>query len=370
MSSESEQQMNVARPGAYARVVLSLCLLFCVALCLAVILPTEEPGEGMTVHEDVLMIVVWLGFTCLSAWIFAVVWTVYRWNEQEIRASCFGRERCVRWDDIATLHVKRVLGNLRYILTDASGGRLTVDVQLLGADSPLHVVLRRRLAHFARQELDKIDVSGEARFTMGSRGHRLILRRTSLVSKLGFRRREISFSEIATVYQGEKGGTVLVSRTGKCVGIPLTTHGYDPILAYIRDRARNAIWVDMDQPEPAGGAEKTAYRQRVIHQERIQMCAGLFVTAILVAFVSVPCLLVWPLLRSLRDMPGERHWWVKALVCIYLIGAAFVYLLARAIQQAVRWRRSMRELTGRSNAFLEGRDSGDEVPLDSRTSDE
>jgi hypothetical protein len=373
MEEKSKQGMNVARPHVFWRVVPSLgVLLFVsvfVASCLGLILPPEQPREDLTLYEAVLMIVCSLGFTCLSGWGFVVAWTVYRWNEEKIQASCFRRERTMRWDEVTSFRIRTMGGDFTYILRNAGGGRLAVDVHLLGINSPIHRVLRRKLGRFAREKLKKIDVSGEARFTAGPMGHRLILRRTSLVSKVPFRQTEMAFSKIATVYLGRKGGTVLVSRTGRRVGIPLTTQGYDTIIAYIRDRAANAVWVDMDQPEPSGAAEKTAYQQRVrelVGVERVLMWTGLFVTAILIAFLLFPCLALWPLLCSLRDMPGEHHWWVIALVCIYLIGVAFVYLLARAVQQTVRWRRSMRRFTDQSGSNAGQAQGADEDGSDQR----
>ena len=352
MDNETREQMNVARPHVSLRIVMWLCFLLflsgLVGSCLTFALPPEDPNERPSIG-DVPLILVQLGFASLCLWGLMATYTVYHWNEEEIRTTCFRHERCMRWGDIVSFRVRTFGGDMTYILRDALGRRLTVDIQLLGRNSPVHKALREKLAHFAQDELTKIAACGEAHFSTAVAGITLILYRDSLLYKAPRWKNKMLFSEIDLVYQqgAPTWGTVeLISRVGTRIRIPPSTRGYGTVVSYIRDRAKNALWINMNEPAPEEEETRSAYVQRateLVREQKKSMWVAVLLAAIMVGLVLCPCILFWPSLSSLRDTPGETPWWIIATVCLSLIVILFLYVVCRAVQQTFRWRSSLRD---------------------------
>jgi hypothetical protein len=339
MDNETREQMNVAKPT----LVFKGCAWvgFLAFWCFEYYVTTrvhETLGKAMSQG-------VWVFLPVIGFFLYGIVRAheVYRWNDEEIRLRVLGRERSMRWNEITRVHVRRFDGSP--VLIDAEGRRLIFHMIMLGEDPPLQCVLIEKLAYLDEQELanleghvKQIEAAGEARFALGwGEGH-FTLFPDSLTHQVGRKTRTVVLSEVEAVYQrGLKGcgGTNLVTRSGETFEISPATRDYATLIACLKTRTEDAVWVNLDGPEPASSQERTAYLRQTIaiaarFSKPLDLALGLcFMAAILVGFA------IWFVARSASPV------WVVVPVVLLFPGC---FVIPCAVFAAHRFRDNARKL--------------------------
>jgi hypothetical protein len=357
MPSKLDQQMNVARPTLTFRAgAWGGFLTVTVFLSYATTQLYERAGEGM---RDL-----WPFVALLVFFLYAIVRTheVYRWNNEEIRFRALWHESSMRWEDITQFYVRRFGGSC--VLVDNRNRRLVIATFMLGEDPPLQRVLIEKLARLDEQELkelegevNKIDTSGEAGFPVGWRAGSYFVRGNSLVHKRGRKSREVALSDVETVYQrGLKGsqGTIIETRSGESLRIPSYTKGYRTLIAHIRAKAENAVWVNLHGPEPAESREKAAYltgKIKMIRESR--RAAKLMLSVAAAIMVMVVAQSVWKVTRYLPPL--------GTLTLVYTVplqAVSLAFVSAIAIQNLRHNARKLRNLQAELAAVEAETDGG------------
>ena len=244
----------------------------------------------------------------IGFFLYAIVRTyeVYRWNDEEIRLRVLARDSSIRWKDITKVHVRSFDGSP--VLIDSEERRLIVHIFMLGEEPPLQGVLIEKLARLEKEELDNLDqhaqriqATGETRFAVGWGEGYLTLSRDSLTQKLRRKTRTVALSEVEAAYQrGLRGcgGTNLETRTGETFWISPGRRGYATLIACLRTRTQDAVWVNLDGPEAVSHRERTAYlRQKIATAERFSRPIDFALALSLIAAMLVG-FTIWFVARS------------------------------------------------------------------------
>ncbi len=278
MNSNAEKPMNVERPNlVWYRVAGWVILVFS---CWGIYeLLTSEPDEFMSASQNAVYTAAILAMACVSIMAIVVSHGVYYlWDSEKITVSFLGRKRSVRWDEVDSIVARLSGDSVIYYLSDAHGQRLRMDMQVSREASPLCKLLRQKWGALVRDDLKEIERAPETRFPvriLGLPAGCFIVRGDTLIHKHGPRRRQLVLPDIEEVYlrheRGEWPGAQyceLVSRTGTRMRISPRTTRHDRLMAYVAAHAKNAVWVDLDGPEPNTSAEKAAYLRGTIESLR------------------------------------------------------------------------------------------------------
>jgi hypothetical protein len=269
MNSNAEEKMNVERPRFLGYRVVAWVIL--IASCWGVYeLLTSPPDEFLSSGGRAGVTAAIAAMACGSLMAIVVSHGVYyAWDDEKIAVSFLGRKRFIRWGEIENV-VARLAGAFAiYDLSDVRGQRLRVHMHVLCWQSPLYAVLRDKWAPLVSEDLKKIEASGEAQFPVRVLGLPVgcfIVRGDKLVHKGVSRTREMTLTDVEVVYTRHEHdewpgarGCELMSRTGERMRISPRTTMHDRLIPYVQSRAKNALWVDLDGPEPTTPAEKAAY---------------------------------------------------------------------------------------------------------------
>jgi len=278
MENEPREQMNLERPSLlWYRVAGWVILIFS---CWGIYeLLTSEPDEFMSAGQNAVYTAAILAMACVSLMAIVVSHGVYYlWDSEKIIVSFLGRKRSVRWEEVDSIVARLSGDSVIYYLTDVRGQRLRVDMQVRRKMSPLCTLLREKWGVLVRDDLKDIEQSLEVRFPvriLGLPAGCFIVRGDKFIHKHGPRRRQLALTDIEEAYlrheRGEWPGAQyceLVSRTGPRIRIPPRTTRHDRLMAYVAAHAKNAVWVDLDGPEPNTSAAKAAYLRGAIESLR------------------------------------------------------------------------------------------------------
>jgi len=272
MRSNAEGDMNVARPHICWRIggwIAPLLFSFAIIACLLEPAGSEQfasPGEKLFTTA------LFLAFGFGSVLFLLIVYrTYYTWDDEEIRHRFLWRERSMRWDDVVAIGLRR-LSKESYVLSDASGARLTVDFEMrTTGGGALYRALAQKLARLQEQELrelehdvTQIESAEETRFPIGRASGCFVVRGDYLAHTSLRRSCEVSLADVRYIYRRDlkaEGGVTLVSNGSARIHVPADVKRYGVILAYVRRRARNAIWIDTRGPAPITRAERMGYLQ-------------------------------------------------------------------------------------------------------------
>ena len=358
MSSSTEQPRNVARPplfgvriGAWVIFILSTWGAYEVVTS-----PSDEflSGWGRTVLTASILLI-----ACCSCLAIVVSHAVYyQWDDERITTSFLGWKRSIQWDEVDSI-VARLAGDFTiYDLRDARGQRLKVHIHVGGCKSPLFGLLRDKWAPLVSDDLKKIEDSDETRFPvriLGLPAGCFIVRRDRLIHKRGPRTREMTLKEVEAIYpRHERGewpgarGCELVSRTGERMRITPRTTRHDRLVPYVASHAVNAVWADLDGPEPPTAREKAAYLKGKLALVRNRKRAALL-------SVSAVLSLCLYLAVDLLDAAWWPSAWVFAVLTAVLLVGTVVYTIWWFAGGATRTQRELENRLAAAQAEEQGR---------------
>jgi|GEM_PF-2292488 len=360
MSKSGKDEMNVARLNLYLRVYAWGVLVLYGFLLHFYLTELRRGGIG----ERLLGMAGVLAIFCFCLYLIVRTHGVYRWNDEEIQYATLLGKRSMRWEEIVRFDVRRFSGGwARTVLCDALDKRLTVYTYLMPENSPLHPVLREKLAHLEEAVAKEIEGLEEAYFPLGIRelpGGTFIVRGDRLIHQRGRKSREILLTEIQQVNQSSIFGdlgeptsevTELIPSTGAPLRIPSQTKGYDRLVAYIRARTKNATWVSSDRPVPESGPARTADARGKLGSSYRRMTAPLE-TASFVFMIVMGLLLARFVLT--RSGPEEEPSLIWYRVVDFVLLALFIVATAWWL---VRHRDEIKEARSRRKARMDKHDS-------------
>ncbi|MHC4609962.1 MAG: hypothetical protein ACYS7M_06405, partial [Planctomycetota bacterium] len=185
---------------------------------------------------------------------------VYYWDEERVKWKRLWRERSMRWDEVSTAQAKEEGGGLVYVLTDAWGRKLTLNIKPLGMDHPLRATLEDKVSHLATGQEPETDTGAHLEFParcLGLYSRTFVLREKSLLVKGRFRSRELPLDELCEVRQIRRRAdwetyheAQLIWKNGSKIWIPNFTTGLFRLLESLKSRAANAAWYNPRGPEP------------------------------------------------------------------------------------------------------------------------
>jgi len=330
MRRNTEQPRNVARPPFLA-VRIGAWVVFLLSLWGVYELVTLPPDEFMSPAQNAAYTAAVVAMACCSFLVIVLSHGVYyQWDDERITTSFLGWKRTMRWDEVDSIVARLAGGFLIYDLTDITGQRLRVHIDLRRRTSPLHEVLREKWAPLARKDVRDIERTGEARFPvrfLGLPAGRFILRGDRLIHQRGPRTREMTLKDVEAIYPlHERGqwpgvrGCELVSRTGDRMRITPRTTGHDRLVPYVTSHAVNAVCVDLDGPEPPTAREKAPYLKGKLALVRNRKRAALL-------SVSAVLSLCLYLAVDLLDAAWWPSGWVFAVLTAALLVGTVVYAI-------------------------------------------
>jgi hypothetical protein len=330
MSSNTQQPGSIARPPLLA-VRIGAWVVFLLSLCGVYELVKLPPDEFMSPGQNAAYTAAVVAMACCSFLVIVVSHAVYyQWDDERITTSFLGWKRSMRWDEVDNI-VARLAGDLTvYDLRDVRGQRLKVHIHVGGWKSPLFGLLRDKWASLVKEDLKNIERSDETRFPvriLGLPAGCFIVRDDSVIHKRGPRTREMTFKDVEAIYpRHERGewpgarGCELVSRTGERMRITPRTTRHDRLVPYVASHAVNAVWVDLDGPEPATPRERAAYLRGKLALIRNRKRAALL-------SVSAVLSLCLYLAVDLLDAAWLPSAWVFAVLTAALLVGTVVYAI-------------------------------------------
>jgi len=313
MNGSGQQEMNVARPRGSGKS--SAWIALASFLVLGLILLIHRPAESVERNAALVMVAilavnigVWSLLHAMAAWSSPV----YYWDEEQVKWKRLWRERSMRWSDVSTVQVKEAGGQVVYILTDAWGHRLSLNIEPLGMDHPLRSMLNDKLSHLVEGQLQQAEAAGDIEFPVRFLGlycRTFVLRHKSLLVKERRRSREMPLEDLSEVRQNTRRHdwdtyheAELVWKDGSRTRIPHFTTGSFRLLESLRSRAPNAVWFQTRGPEPQDKAASIAFWRYRVESLRKSMKT---LWRADVALLSAVGWVIWKIARRGWQIPPE-----------------------------------------------------------------
>lgn len=346
MGKETRKPTNVARPPAYWKFLGWIGLAFFSAMLYVTVWLPEEmefTSAGERIWVVALFSFMLLGTASVLAYAYGAY---YWWNDEEVGYKLLFRNQYMRWDDIVGYRVSGQGSARDYVLTNAEGRRLRIAIVFRSHGSAFYGMLAQKLARLNGQEssevesqVNELELSGHDRFRVGIGAGAYTVHGDLLMYEHPLRTREITLGEVEYVYKSglkAETGVTLVSKKGVRVWIRPETKRYRVLLAYVKRRTTNALWIDTRGPEPSPRRAKIAYLKAELQSLRaITMSPGGM------ALIALSCLallapLAWPVFRF---GPSDEWNWSNVMSVAVLCLMILVGLFAWSASQARKSRR-------------------------------
>ncbi|MFC1735023.1 hypothetical protein ACFL1X_02835 [Candidatus Hydrogenedentota bacterium] len=284
-------ERNIARAKKYYIALGILCTgFFSLGIVGSIVDSIRNPADW----EDggcAVIVITFACFTALGVYILLASLVRYEWNDEELkRITVFG-SGIMKWDDVVSFRIRRILGAHTYFLYDRGQQELCVDIQLTGENYPLHQELKRRLAPITNKAVDLFAQESNKTVplkVLGIKSGELIFEDDCVIHKKLFSRKVVRHEDVMFVFKearyhsGQKLAEMQVLSDGDRDLLVLDAPriaSYDIVVEYLKRKVPDAFWVDMTSTEePHSPVAALGYKARSRRKLKQPMLAVAVVT--------------------------------------------------------------------------------------------